>query len=99
PRVLADHGIDAHRVRSKHLSEFADNSFDYVVTLCDKVREVCPQFPASPTALHWSIPDPAAAEGAAGVRAAFDDVAAELATRIRFLVKSIQTTSPEGALT
>jgi protein-tyrosine-phosphatase/DNA-binding transcriptional ArsR family regulator len=96
-RVLAEHGIDARRLRSKHLGEFADGSFDYVVTLCDKVREVCPEFPASPTALHWSIPDPAAAEGETGVRAAFDDVAAELTTRIGFLIKSIQARFQEEA--
>ena len=94
-RVLAEHGIDARRVRSKHLSEFADDSFDYVVTLCDKVREVCPEFPGVPTVLHWSIPDPAAAEGEAAVCAAFDGVAEEVASRIDFFIKFIQTTFPK----
>jgi protein-tyrosine-phosphatase/DNA-binding transcriptional ArsR family regulator len=96
-RVLTEHGIDARRLRSKHLSDVAAGSFDYVITLCDKVREVCPEFPESPTALHWSIPDPAATENETGVRAAFDAVADELATRISFLIKSIHLTSLEGA--
>jgi protein-tyrosine-phosphatase len=35
--------------------------FDRVITLCDKVREICPEFPGAPIAAHWSIADPAAA--------------------------------------
>jgi hypothetical protein len=30
-----------------------------VITLCDRVREVCPEFPDHPTLVHWSVPDPA----------------------------------------
>ena len=31
-----------------------------MITLCDKVREVCPEFRDHPRRIHWSIPDPAA---------------------------------------
>src|SRR5688572_25785741 len=44
-RVMRERGIDISRRRSKHLSEFADQRFDYVISLCDRVREVCPDFP------------------------------------------------------
>src|SRR6266568_3505748 len=47
----------------KPLSAFAGRGFNYVITLCDRVREVCPEFPGHPGYLHWSIPDPAAAGG------------------------------------
>ena len=62
-RVMAERGIDISRNTTKHLRRYARNHFDYVVTLCDKVREVCPEFPGDPTRIHWSMPDPAA-EGA-----------------------------------
>jgi ArsR family transcriptional regulator, arsenate/arsenite/antimonite-responsive transcriptional repressor / arsenate reductase (thioredoxin) len=54
-----------------------------VITLCDRVREVCPEFPGHPQLIHWSIADPA---GEADARAAFRRVAAGLRTRIGFLL-------------
>ena len=59
-RVMREHGLDPTGRRSKHLVELTGQRFDYVITLCDKVREVCPEFPGGPQAIHWSIPDPAA---------------------------------------
>ena len=63
-RVMAERGISLVEQRPKHLSALAGRRFDYVITLCDRVREVCPEFPGHPGYLHWSIPDPAAAGGA-----------------------------------
>jgi len=82
--------ISAHR--SKHLSEFAGRRFDYVVSLCDRVREVCPEFPSQPDLVHWSVPDPAL-EGPRDrpTVAAFERCAAELETRIGFLIHQLET--------
>ena len=85
-RVMREHGIDISGRRSKHLEEFAGQRFGYVITLCDRVREVCPEFPGHPQLIHWSIADPA---GEADVRAAFRRVAAGLRTRIGFLLARI----------
>ena len=85
-RVMREHGIDISGCRSKHLEEFAGQRFGYVITLCDRVREVCPEFPGHPQLIHWSIADPA---GEADPRAAFRRVAAELRTRIGFLLARI----------
>ena len=75
---------------SKHLSSFAAARFDYVITLCDKVREVCPEFPGHPGHIHWSIPDPAAAgHDASATWPAFRRVAAELDTRIGYLLAGL----------
>ncbi len=60
-RVMRDeYGIDLGGHAPKHLEVFADRHFDCVISLCDRVREVCPEFPGGPETIHWSIPDPAA---------------------------------------
>ncbi|MEV6926593.1 metalloregulator ArsR/SmtB family transcription factor [Dactylosporangium sp. NPDC051485] len=84
--VLAGRGIDLSAARPKHLDEFTGERFDRVITLCDRVREVCPEFPGRPAAAHWSMPDPAA--DPAG-RPAFDRAADELAERIEFLLHTL----------
>ena len=85
-RVMRSRGIDISAQRSKHLSEFADRRFDHVISLCDRVREVCPEFPGAPELVHWSIPDPARE----GTLPAFERTAAELETRIGFLIAAIR---------
>jgi protein-tyrosine-phosphatase len=95
-RVMRARGIDLSSRRSKHLSEFADERFDYVISLCDRVREVCPEFPGAPELIHWSIPDPGREPGSDDVtRPAFEATAAEIATRVGFLIEAIKATSQE----
>jgi len=93
-RAMREHGIDIGGRRSKHLSQFTDRRFDYVISLCDRVREVCPEFPDQPDLIHWSIPDPAR-EGDTDERTypAFQRTATELATRIGFLLELIDHSS------
>ena len=95
-RVMAEHGIDLAGRQSKHLTVFSGQRFDYVITLCDRVREVCPEFPGHPGHIHWSIPDPAACGSGEATYAAFEQTAAELETRIGFLLAAI-ITGPERA--
>jgi protein-tyrosine-phosphatase/DNA-binding transcriptional ArsR family regulator len=89
-RVMKQRGIDISANRTKHLDEFVSQRFDYVITLCDRVREVCPEFPAHPDMVHWSIPDPAL-EGPTAPAGfpAFERTASELDTRIQFLLAVI----------
>lgn len=83
-RVLADAGIDASFARSKSVTEFLGQSFDYVVTVCDQARQVCPVFPGVHESLHWGYEDPAAAEGTEAERlAAFRRVFIQMAERVR----------------
>jgi protein-tyrosine-phosphatase/DNA-binding transcriptional ArsR family regulator len=95
-RVMRDeHGVDLTDHESKHLSVFTDHHFDWVISLCDRVREVCPEFPGDPTTIHWSMPDPAA--GQADDEAsypAFQQTAAELETRIEFLLAVLTNGTP-----
>jgi protein-tyrosine-phosphatase/DNA-binding transcriptional ArsR family regulator len=94
-RVMRERGIEIAGRRSKHLGEFERERFDYVISLCDRVREVCPEFPGHPDVVHWSIPDPSR-EGSSDAERypAFERTADELATRIRFLLELIEHTQP-----
>jgi len=87
-RVMRElHGIDLAGNESKHLDVFAEDRFDWVISLCDKVREVCPEFPGHPETIHWSIPDPAAGQADDDASyPAFQQLAAELETRVAFLL-------------
>jgi protein-tyrosine-phosphatase len=92
--AMAERGIDLTGARAKHLDEFAGRLFDRVITLCDRVREVCPEFPSKPQPIHWSIPDPAQAPDG---YPAFQRTAADLADRVPFLLHRIflpQRTEP-----
>jgi arsenate reductase len=62
-RLLEEAGIDASWARSKSVTEFLGQPFDYVITVCDQARQSCPVFPGVHEALHWGYEDPAAAEG------------------------------------
>jgi ArsR family transcriptional regulator, arsenate/arsenite/antimonite-responsive transcriptional repressor / arsenate reductase (thioredoxin) len=99
-RVMRERGIDISGRRSKHLSEFADQRFDYVISLCDRVREVCPEFPGGPELIHWSIPDPAREPGSdEDTLPAFERTASELCTRIGFLIAAIEQTTTNREVT
>src|SRR5262249_34830909 len=84
--VLRELGIDPSQLRAKALARFTGEPFDYLITVCDRVRDICPAFPGDPKQIHWSIADPVVvAEGPARLEA-FHQVARELQTRIRYLL-------------
>ena len=95
-RVMREeHGIDLAGHETKHLSVFADQHFDWVISLCDRVREVCPEFRGDPETIHWSIQDPAAGQPHDEASyPLFQRTAAELETRIGFLLAVITNSTP-----
>ena len=87
--TLKRHGINPGQPRSKSWSEFAQQSFDLVITVCDQAAgESCPLFPGKPKKLHWSTPDPAKVMGSeAEIDAAFDQAFLMLKNRVEDLAK------------
>ena len=91
-RVMAERGLDISDRATKPLTRFARTRFDRVITLCDKVREICPAFPGTPFAAHWSIADPAAAGGDdAETYPAFRAAADEIENRVALLLADLET--------
>ena len=86
-QVLEAGEIDTKDLRSKSIDEFTGQSFDVIVTVCDRVRESCPTFPGDPECIHWSFADPATVEGSLEERyRAFEQTSLQLTTRLRFLL-------------
>ena len=88
-RVMAERGIDISGRSSKHLRRFARSRFDRVITLCDKVREICPDFPGQPIAAHWSMPDPAASGSDDDTYPEFQRAADEIELRVELLLADL----------
>jgi protein-tyrosine-phosphatase len=88
-RVLAERGIDIAGRSTKHLDRFARSRFDRVITLCDKVKEICPEFPGPPVTVHWSMADPAVAEDSDDTYPAFVRTAEEIEVRVGLLIAQL----------
>jgi protein-tyrosine-phosphatase len=90
-RACAALGIDISQQRSKHVDELAGQSFHYILTVCDRVRESCPAYPGEPERMHWSFADPCAVEGSEEEQyQVFEQTALQLMTRIRSLLILIE---------
>ena len=93
-RIMNEVGIDISAQRSKPLEPFLKQPFDYLITVCDDAQESCPAFPGASRSIHWSIPDPAAAQGAGEQRmAVFRKVREDLTARIHLLLEDISQQS------
>jgi arsenate reductase len=51
-------GIDISQQRSKDVSVYANDKFDYVITVCNRAKQACPVFPGAEP-IHWGFDDPA----------------------------------------
>jgi arsenate reductase len=83
-QAMAEIGIDITAQYSKSQDLFANQPFDYVITVCDNAREHCPIFPGKAERIHWSIDDPAFAGNTEEERLeAFRRARNELASRLK----------------
>ena len=76
--------LDMRGQRPKGFEPYLGQTFDYVISVCDRAAESCPILPGDPTRIRWSFEDPAEARGTAeDRRRAFESVAMDLMRRIR----------------
>jgi len=84
--TLREAGIDTAGLTAKSLEGFIGEPLDYIITVCDRVRDICPSFPGDPAQAHWSIADPVVVEDPEQRARAFREVLNELQVRIRYLL-------------
>lgn len=89
-KLLNREGFDVAGVASKSWQQFEGTDaphIDIVITVCDAAAaEACPLWNGSPVTVHWGIPDPALATGAA-IEPAFRTAFTQLKTRIELMVE------------
>ena len=62
-RVMREIGIDISKNKSNSAKEYDDINFDFVFTVCDNAKEICPVYPKAKKLIHQSFLDPAYATG------------------------------------
>ncbi|GAA4433923.1 arsenate reductase ArsC [Bremerella cremea] len=62
-RAMQELDVDIADYQSKSASEFQQQPFDLVVTVCDNAKQDCPVYPNAKQTLHWPFDDPADATG------------------------------------
>ncbi|HUU49522.1 MAG TPA: arsenate reductase ArsC [Nitrospinota bacterium] len=61
--VMKERAVDISGQRSESVDEFKKERFDYIITVCDRAKEICPFFSGKTERIHWSFEDPASAKG------------------------------------
>lgn len=64
-KTLLDDGIDISSHTSNMVEEYLHIPFDFIITVCDHAKEVCPHFPGNAQRFHQNFNDPAIASGSA----------------------------------
>lgn len=62
-KAMQEIGLDISKNTSNHVNEYTDIDFDYVFTVCDNAKDICPIYPKAKQMIHQSFADPADAKG------------------------------------
>jgi arsenate reductase (thioredoxin) len=62
-QIMREDGIDISEHTSNNVLEYTDIPFDFVITVCDHAKEVCPYYPSNAEKFHYNFPDPAKVVG------------------------------------
>jgi len=78
--VMKKAGIDISKHTPKHVEQYLNEEWDYVITVCDDANETCPVFPGKVrNRLHMGFEDPSKAKGSySEIMTAFYDVRNEI---------------------
>jgi arsenate reductase len=90
-RVMEEAGVDISSHKSKHVDDFAEIEFDYVITLCDNARKQCPAFAGNARLVHRAFSDPVMAIGTDDeIIAAFRETRDQIRAFVETLPESLE---------
>ena len=84
--VMSEIGIDITSQSSKHLDSLVGQPFDYVIAVCDRVQDTCPNWPEAKEHIRWSFEDPALVVDPKRARLAFTLARNQIAQRIHLFL-------------
>ncbi len=93
-RAMDALGVDIRQQESTHIRKLETQPFNYVITVCDRAREVCPTFPGDGAQYHWGLPDPSKIDDEGERRQAFAETARRLQSRIEYFLQTIAEGTP-----
>ena len=96
-KAMAEEGIDISAQEPKSLEVYDDQTFDLVITVCDGAKQSCPMFLGANENVHWSLEDPADAEGTEEERMAFfREIRDEIRRRTEHLIETGEALNDDG---
>ncbi|MCX5712057.1 MAG: PilZ domain-containing protein [Candidatus Omnitrophica bacterium] len=87
--VMGEIGIDIKECQPRPVSEFTKSKLDYVIMLCDKAKENCPDFEAEHKAISWHLNDPAEADKNIDRLQAFKNLRDNVKDKVKDFINSI----------
>jgi arsenate reductase len=89
---MKEDGIDISHHTSNHIDEYKNTRFDFVITVCDHAREVCPYFPTEAKQIHYNFKDPSKIVNESERRQVFTEVRNQIKEFCRkFILDNIGT--------
>lgn len=80
-KVMKSLSVDISHHQSNQIDDYLDLDLDYIITVCDRAKELCPTFSTVSKVIHKSFPDPAKAKGT-------DEEVLAVYTKVRDMLKS-----------
>ena len=88
--VMKEIGIDISNQTSKSIDEELLKKMDVIITLCDNAAESCPWTPPGIRRIHWSLQDPAKAQGTEeAILNEFRSIRDEIKERVSDFIKEV----------
>ncbi|MCP4650853.1 MAG: arsenate reductase ArsC [PVC group bacterium] len=89
-RAMAEIDIDITVQRSKSVTEFQDQAFDFVITVCNNAKQSCPILADKHEKIHWDMEDPAEVNGTEEEKMiVFREMRDEIVNRVKKFLQNI----------